>query len=360
MKKVLITGANGFIGSHLIDYCVPKDYEIYALERPDQIYKNLSHYTNGKVSFTAKEKQNFSGESIKLPTVKKNLIILECDVKNSPLLEKIIGKIKPKFIFHLAAQPYIIQSWEDPVNTIETNVIGTINIFEVIKKLKLQTRVILACTSTEYGTSAQINKPLKETDPLLAIHPYGISKVAAELLARQYYINFEIEIVNLRFFNQTGIRRVNDAPSDFVRKVAQIELGDFVRKVAQIELGLKDPVIQVGNLDPYRDFTDIKDSIHAIWLAALKGKPGESYNVCSNIKIQIRRLLDISLGFSTKRIRIEENVQHKLRKTDEDVITGDNSKIKNELGWQPITPIETTLREMFDYWIDYYKKESNL
>jgi len=346
MKKILITGANGFIGSHLIDYCIPKDYKIYAIERPNQLYKNLSHYTNGKISFSEEEKQEFLGESIKIPTVNKNLIILECDVKNSPLVEKILNEIKPNFLFHFAAQPYILPSWDDPIDTIETNVVGTINIFESIKKHNLKTRVILACTSTEYGTSAQIGLPLKETDSLLAIHPYGISKVAAELLARQYYINFGIEIVNLRFFNQTGIRRVNDAPSD------------FVRKVAQIELGLKDPVIQVGNLNPYRDFTDIKDSIHAIWLAATKGKPGESYNVCSGKKIQIRKLLDISLSFSTKKIKIEENVQHKLRKTDEDVITGDNSKIKNELDWQPIIPIETTLKEMFNYWINYYNKES--
>jgi GDP-4-dehydro-6-deoxy-D-mannose reductase len=346
MKKILITGANGFIGSHLIDYCIKKDYEIYALERPNQVYNNLKYYTNGKLSFSNGEKQEFKGESIILPIDYKKLTILECDVKNSELLEKIIISIKPDFIFHFAAQPYINASWEDPVDTIETNVIGTINIFESIKKNKIKTRVILACTSTEYGLSAQTNKPLKEIDPLLALHPYGISKIAAELLARQYYINFEIEVINLRFFNQTGIRRVNDAPSD------------FIRKVAQIDLGLKDPVIQVGNLNPYRDFTDIKDSVYAIWLAATKGKPGESYNVCSNKKIQIRRLLDICLSFSKKKIRIEENVQYKLRKTDEDVITGDNSKIKKELGWQPTIPIETTLKDMFNYWINYYNRES--
>ena len=346
MRKILITGANGFIGSHLIDYCILKDYEIYALERHNQLYKNLSHFTNGKLSFSEEEKQDFFGESIKIPTIKKNLIILECDVKNSLLVEKIIKEVKPNFLFHLAAQPYIIPSWEDPVDTIETNVVGTINIFESIKKFNLKTKVILACSSTEYGSSAQNNKPLKETDLLLATHPYGISKITAELLARQYFINFGIEIVNLRFFNQTGIRRVNDAPSD------------FVRKVAQIELGLKDPVIQVGNLDPYRDFTDIKDSLDAIWLAATRGKPGESYNVCSSKKIQIRRLLDICLSFSKQKIKIKENVQHKMRKTDEDVITGDNSKIKRELGWQPIIPIETTLQEMFEYWINYYNRES--
>jgi GDP-4-dehydro-6-deoxy-D-mannose reductase len=346
MKKILITGANGFIGSHLVDYCLAKGYETCALERPNQVYKNLSHYTNGILSFSNEEKQEFLGESINIPTDNERLTILECDVNNTQLLEKIICNFAPNFIFHFAAQPYIIRSWEEPVETIETNVIGTINIFESIKKNNLKTRVILACTSTEYGTSAQINRALKETDSLLALHPYGISKIAAELLARQYYINFGIEIVNLRFFNQTGIRRTNDASSD------------FVRKVAQIELGLKDPVIQVGNLSPYRDFTDIKDALHAIWLAAIKGKPGESYNVCSSKKTQIRRILDICLSFSTKKIRIEENVKDKLRKTDEDVIIGDNSKIKDELGWQPTIPIETTLKEMFNSWINYYDRES--
>ncbi|MFX1522637.1 MAG: GDP-mannose 4,6-dehydratase [Promethearchaeota archaeon] len=347
MKKILITGANGFIGSHLVDYCIEKEYEIYALEVPDQTYLNLSSYTNGKVTFSDEEKEKFEGESIEIANVKKNLTILECDIKNLPLLEKILISIKPNLIFHFAAQPSILASWEDPIETIETNVIGTTNIFETIKKYDIGSRVILACTSTEYGTSAQKNKPLKETDSLLALHPYGISKIAAELLSRQYYINFGIEVINLRFFNQTGIRRINDAPSD------------FIQKVAQIELGLIDPVIQVGNLNPYRDFTDIKDSIKAIWLTATKGTPGESYNVCSNKKVQIRRLLDIALSFSTKKIYVEENVQHKLRKTDEDVIIGDNSKIKNELDWEPKIPIETTLREMYDYWIKFYKKKQS-
>ena len=346
MKTILITGANGFIGAHLIDFCITEKFEIYAIERPDQIYRNLSHYTKGKLTFTNDEKLEFLGESIIIPTDNKKLTILECDVNNAMLLEKIIKEVNPIFIFHFAAQPYISPSWEDPVGTIETNVVGTINIFEPIKKNELKTRVILACTSAEYGTSTQLNRPLKESDPLLALHPYGISKIAAELLARQYYINFGIEIINLRFFNQTGIRRVNDAPSD------------FVRKVAQIELGLTDPVIQVGNLDLYRDFTDIKDSIYAIWLAATEGKPSETYNICSSKKIQIRKLLNIILSFSKKKIEVVENVPQKLRKVDEDTIIGDGSKIKTELGWEPTIPIEATLKEMYNYWLDFYSRET--
>jgi len=315
MEKILITGANGFIGSHLIDFSLKMGFQIYGLDRENQLYRNLSHYTN-KLKFSKEDKQEFLGEYIKIPTNNKDLILLECDIKNAHLLENIIVDLKPTYIFHFAAQPYIIPSWENPVDTIETNVLGTINVFEPIKKNNLKTRVILACTSTEYGTSAETNKSLGENTPLLPIHPYGISKVAAELLSRQYYLNFDIESVNLRFFNQTGIRRVNDAPSD------------FIRKLAQIELGLIEPVIEVGNLDSYRDFTDIRDSIKAIWLAAKKGKPGETYNICSNRKIQIRNILNIILRYSKKKIEIVENVSQKLRKSDEDVIIGDFSRIK--------------------------------
>ncbi|MBY8989925.1 MAG: GDP-mannose 4,6-dehydratase [Candidatus Lokiarchaeota archaeon] len=346
MEKILITGVNGFIGSHLTDFCMTKNIALYGIDRPNQEYRDLSHYTNNKLNFIDDDKLEFHGELIKIPTANKRFTLLECDIKNATLLEKIIRKVEPDILFHFAAQPYILRSWEEPIETIKTNIIGTINIFESIKKFKLKTRVVTACTSAEYGTSVQLNRPLKEDDPLLAIHPYGISKIATELLARQYYINFGIEIINLRFFNQTGIRRTNDAPSDFIRKVAKIELGQ------------SEPIIQVGNLNPYRDFTDIKDSKEAIWLAALKGKPGETYNVCSNKKIQIRRLLDIILSFSKEKIQVIKNTPQKVRKTDEDIVIGDNTKIKEDLGWVPITPIETTLKEMYKYWLKYFEKRT--
>jgi GDP-4-dehydro-6-deoxy-D-mannose reductase len=344
MDKILITGANGFIGSHLIDFCIERNKMVFGVERPNQIYRNLTHYTDGKTDFSETEKIITFNENIEIKTNNKNLRLLECDIKNAQLLDKIIREIKPTYIFHFGAQPLVMPSWEDPIDTIETNVIGTINVFEAIKKHNIKTRVILACSSAEYGTTTSLNRPLKESDPLLAIHPYGISKIAAELLARQYFINFGIDIINLRFFNQTGPRRRGDATSD------------FIKKVAQIELGFSDPVIEVGNLEPYRDFTGIKDSLRAIWLAAIKGTPGETYNICSSKKLQIRQILDIALSFTSKEIEVKENIKKKLRRTDEDVILGDHTKIRTELGWDISIPIEETLKEMFDYWIEYYKK----
>jgi GDP-4-dehydro-6-deoxy-D-mannose reductase len=345
MEKILITGSNGFIGSHLIDYCLEKQNKVFALDRPSSSFNNLTHYTDGKLQFSENEKQSYLGENILISSNNQALTFLECDIKDDLLLEKIIIDLKPNYIFHFAAQPYINPSWEDPVDTIQTNVIGTINIFEPIKKYKIVTRVLLACTSGEFGSTAEVNRPLKEGDPLLALHPYGISKIAVELLSRQYALNFGIEAINVRFFNQTGIRRINDAPSD------------FIRKIAQIELELMEPIIEVGNLSPYRDFTDIKDSLEAIWLAATKGKPGETYHICSKRKINIRDILNTALSFSSKEIEVKENVSSKLRKTDEDVIIGDNYKIREELGWEITIPIEKTLKDMFDFWLEYYKKK---
>ena len=119
---------------------------------------------------------------------------------------------------------------------------------------------------------------------------------------------------------------------------------------------MTEPIIEVGNLNPYRDFTGIRDSLNAIWLAATKGKPGETYNVCTGKKIQIRQILNIALSFSSKKIEVRENTPKKLRKTDEDIILGDNSKIKKELGWEVSTPFEETLKDMYEYWLDLYKK----
>ncbi len=347
-SNVLITGAAGFIGSHLIDFLISKDFTIYGLDLPGSHFKNLEHYIVEDYNISHDKRLKIMGNNIQVPTYHDNFKIIQCNLNNKKLLEELIQKINPKYIFHLGAQSLILPSWKDPINTIEANVIGTINIFEPIKKFNIKTRVILPGTAAEFGTSASIGRPLKETDPLLAVHPYGISKIAVELLGRQYFLNFGIECVIVRFFNQTGPRKSSGAAAE------------FTKRVAQIDLGIAEPIIKVGNLDSYRDFTGIKDTIQALWLAATKGKPGEIYHVCSGKKIHIRTLLEIALSFSNKEIDVVEITSDKLRKSDEDIIIGDNSKIKNELGYKISQTIEDVLKDMYEYWKLYYKKNGLL
>ncbi|MFO8017725.1 MAG: GDP-mannose 4,6-dehydratase [Promethearchaeia archaeon] len=343
MKRILITGADGFLGSHLTDFCLNEGHTVIALKDPQDQIENLNHYLESS-KHEEKKSTSYSKKKILLPTLNKHLKLIECDIRNAELLRSLILDCTPDLIFHFAAQPYVLQSWEYPRETIETNVIGTINLFEPIKKENLNTRVIAACSSAEYGSTAEkIKRPLKETDPLKAVHPYGISKIATELMGRQYHLNFGVDAINLRYFNQTGPRKTNDACSD------------FARKVAKIELGLQKPLLQVGNLDTFRDILSVEDSVRATWIAAKNGKSGKTYNVCSGRKVQIREILNTVLSFSSKEIEVQENTPELLRKTDEPIIRGDNSKLKG-LGFEVSQTIPELLRDMYNYWIEFYQK----
>jgi GDP-4-dehydro-6-deoxy-D-mannose reductase len=326
MKTAIVTGAGGFIGSHLVEFLLDKGWKVYAAVRPNKITRNLDHLKNSD---------------------NKHFVFREIDIKEALWVESIVKESQPDAIFHLAAQSLVKPSWEDPSNTITTNMIGTINIFESIKKYNLKTKVIIACSSAAYGTSFPEELPLKETNPIRALHPYGISKIGQELLGRQYFINFGIEAVMMRLFNQTGPRKVNDASSDFALKVAKIECGRM------------DPVIQVGNLDTSRDITGIKDTLQGLWLAYDKGKPGETYNLCSNKPSKIRDVLEHLIKLSTKKIKIIENTPEFLRITDEPIILGDNTKIMEELGYKPIQSMNEVLKDMFDDWVLYFQEHED-
>jgi GDP-4-dehydro-6-deoxy-D-mannose reductase len=322
MKTAIVTGAGGFIGSHVADMLLDKGWRVIATLKPNQKTRNLDHLKDG---------QN------------PQCIVRELDMRDGPWIEALIKEFRPDAIFHLAAQSMVKPSWEDPAYTIETNMIGTIHLYEAIKKYQLKTRVIIACSSAAYGTSYPEELPLKETNPIRALHPYGISKIGQELLGRQYFINFGIETVNLRLFNQTGPRKVSDACSDFALKLGKIEAGKA------------EPILHVGNLDTARDITGIKDTLQGFWLAYEKGKPGETYNLCSNKPTKIRDVLNYLIGLCSKPVKVIEQSQDLLRISDEPIILGDNSKIIRELGFHPTQTIEQVLKEMFDDWVEYFK-----
>lgn len=303
----------GFIGSHLSEFLLKKGYD---------------------VSGTVWDKS----EMVNIDGVKDKVEILECDVRDADRVEEIINNTMPERIYHLAAQSYPTVSWDEPVRTLDTNILGTTHIFEAIKKNALDTITVVACSSAEYGFVTEDEVPVSEDHVLLPLHPYGVSKVGQDLLAYQYYQNFGIKTVRARIFNTTGPRKVNDVCSDFTSRIVSIERG-------------KEEQMLVGNLEPRRDITDVADVINALWLLGEKAKMGDAYNVCSSKAYRIKDILNMAVKLSTSEIDVQVD-SAKLRPTDEPIIMGDNTKMRNDCGWVPKMTMEETLDRMLGYWRD--------
>lgn len=309
--RVLITGMTGFIGSHLAEFLLKRDYEIFG---------------------TVWDKKELSN----IEAISDKVTVLDCDVRDKTRVFEIIKDTMPDRIYHLAAQSFPTVSWDDPVTTLDTNVLGTTHVFETIRDIGLDTVVLVACSSAEYGFVSEDEVPVSEDHMLLPLHPYGVSKVAQDLLAYQYFKNFQIKTVRARLFNTTGPRKTNDVCSDFTSKVVEIE------KNRKNEL-------LVGNLEPKRDISDVEDVVNALWLLSEKGEMGEVYNVCSSRAYRIKDILDKVVELSQNDINVKVDPD-KLRPTDEPIIMGDNTKIREACGWVPKVTIDETLGKMLDFW----------
>lgn len=312
--RVLITGITGFAGSHLADLCLTRqDVELYGIIRWRSRTENIEHVWN-------------------------KLILLECDLRDATSTRDVIEEIKPDYIFHLAAQSFVPTSWKAPSESLITNVIGQLNIFEAIRKINLSCRVQIACSSEEYGMVHPEEVPIKESNPLRPLSPYGVSKVGQDMLGYQYFMSYQMDIVRTRGFNHTGPRRA----SVFV-------CSDFARQLVEIEKGIRDPVISVGNLEARRDFTDVRDMVRGYWLALEKGKPGAVYNICSGASHRIRDVLEALIGIIDVDVEVREDPE-RLRPSDVPLLEGDNSAFMKDTGWQPEIPFEQTLRDLIDFW----------
>lgn len=314
MRRVLVTGVTGFAGSHLVDYLLPQeDYEIFGIQRWRSRTENIEHFAD-------------------------KITLLECDLRDATNTFEIIAKIKPDWIFHLAAQSFVPTSWVAPTESLTTNVLAQVNIFEAVRRLGLRTRIQLACSSEEYGMVYPDEVPIRETNPLRPLSPYAVSKVAQDMLGYQYWMSWKVDSVRTRGFNHEGPRR---GPV-FVAS-------DFAKQIADIEKGLKKPVLSVGNLEAQRDFTDVRDMVRAYVLALEKCEPGEVYNICSGKAWTIQKVLDYLLGMTTAKIEVREDPA-RLRPSDVPILLGDNSKFVKATGWQPTIPFEQTLKDMLEYW----------
>ena len=272
--------------------------------------------------------------------------LIECDVRYPQSVEKIIMDFQPDQIFHLAAQSYPTVSWNRPYETIETNINGTIAVYEAVKKVRAlknseyDPMVVVACSSAEYGET--LNKLegnevyVKENAELLPLHPYGVSKVGQDLISFQYFMNDHIRCIRARIFNSTGTRKVNDVTSDFTRRAVLAERSGVYE-------------LKVGNLDTRRAIMDQRDLVSALLLLADKGRSGEVYNISSEhiYKMSdIVKMIEAQIGHKFE-IKVDPTL---LRPTDEKIIVGDVTKLKRDTGWMQKIKMEQTVSDMLEYW----------
>ncbi len=311
--RVLITGISGFVGSHLAELMLAKDVEVYGTIRWRSKTENIDH-------------------------IKGKLKLVDCDINDAFSVEKAIREVMPDQIYHLAGQSFIPVSLSAPSETLITNIIGQVNIFEAIRNLKINPKIHIPGSSEEYGLVFENELPIRETNQLRPMTPYGVSKVAQDLLGWQYFKTYKLNIVRTRAFNHTGPRR----GEVFVES-------NFSKQIAMIEKGLQEPVIMVGNLDAKRDFSDVRDVVRGYWLALEKGEMGEIYNICSGKPRQIKEVLDILLGMTKVKVEVRQDPA-RMRPSDMPIFQGDSTKFRNKTGWRPEIPFEKTLQNLLNYW----------
>lgn len=308
-KTALVTGAEGFIGSHMVKFLSDEGWNVIGGQRVQ------------------------ANSAPKL----KNVRFVQCDLANGQRVERIFEEYKPTHVFHLGAQSLPTVSWADPVGTFESNIMGSLHVFEAIRHQKRPPIVVSACSSAEYGNVPPSAIPVSEEQPLRPLHPYGISKVCLDLLAREYFLDYKVPAVNIRLFNTTGPGKTNDAPSD------------FVRQLIRIKKGLQKPVIEVGNLKPRRAFLDVKDTVRGFYLAAMKGQRGEAYNLCAATTYEMNEVLRLGIELSGLKVEVRP-VARLMRPSDEKIIFGSTRKIRKHTGWKPVLSLKQTLTSMLEYW----------
>lgn len=310
--RLLLTGIAGFAGSHLAEYLTSHtDVEIHGvIHRHDRRIAHLRH----------------------------RLRLHRGDLRNALWVNELIQEIQPDCVIHLAAWSDVGGSWQQPWAAYELNIQSQLHLLEALRRHRPACRTLVVTSNEVYGLLQPEDLPVDEDTPFRPNSPYGVSKLAQDMMALQYWNSHRLLAIRVRSFNHIGPGQSDD----FVASA-------FARQIAEIEAGLRPPVLAVGNLDAQRDFTDVRDVVRAYWLAVQRCEPGEAYNLGSGHSRPVRWLLETLLSLTPASIEITIDPA-RLRPSDVPVSVCDNRRLVQATGWQPQIDLHDSLRDVLNDW----------
>jgi GDPmannose 4,6-dehydratase len=322
IKKAFITGVTGMVGSHLVDFLLENtDWEVHGFCRWNDDFTNISHLS---------ERINRSDR----------VCLVYGDLNDYASVLGAVKQANPDYVFHLAAQSYPKTSFDAPLETLQTNIIGTAHILEAARTLDLKCPIHVCASSEVFGRVSKDKLPINEECSFHPASPYAISKVGTDLLGRYYAEAYDMCAMTTRMFTHTGPRR-GDVFAE----------STFAKQIAMIESGLQEPILKVGNLDSLRTWADVRDAVRAYYLlVTVNPTPGEYYNIGGSYTCTVGEMLDYLVSLSTvKNIEVEID-PGRLRPIDADLQVPDTSKFNKHTGWKPEISFEKTMNDLLNYW----------
>lgn len=308
--RVLITGSEGFAGSHLADHCLAQGDEVWGTCRPGARVTNLSHILD-------------------------RITLRVGDLTKPQFVRDVLKETRFDVLFHLAGLSFVPEAEVEPGRCYEVNLLGGLHMLEAVRTMQPQMRVVLASSAEVYGHLKEEDMPVRETQPFAPANIFAAAKAALELTAQPLVSTYGMQIILVRPFNHTGPRQ----RSVFV-------CSTFAHQVALCELG-RQQVIRVGDLTPKRDFSDVRDIVRGYRLLAMHGKPGEAYNLASSKSVPVQFVLDTLLQMVRIKVHVEHD-QARMRKTQVMDVRGSFDKIHECCGWKPEVPLEKSLRDLLN------------
>lgn len=321
-KRALITGVTGMVGSHMVDFLLEKtDWEIWGQCRWRSPLDNIRHH-------------------IPRINTKDRVHLVYADLRDTISMIEMVEKSRPDYVFHLAAQSYPQTSFTAPLDTLETNILGTARLMEAVRRAGLNPIMHICASSEVFGRVPKEKLPIDEECTFHPASPYAISKVGTDLIGRYYAEAYGMTAMTTRMFTHTGPRR-----GDIFAE------STFAKQIAMIEKGLIPPVVKTGNLDSLRTWADVRDAVNAYYLlVTVNPTPAAYYNIGGSFSCSVKDMLKHLISISThKNIEVQTDPE-RLRPIDADLQVPDTAKFRKHTGWEPVIPFETTMLDLLNYW----------